>query len=84
MSPERRDTTRKHTYLSAFLFTSAGTALGKCVVKDISERGAKLIYSPAGELPDQLVLTMGLDRQQCRVMWRHHKEVGVKFGMPKG
>jgi hypothetical protein len=83
MSPERRDTKRRHTYLPALLFTGAGTLLGKCVVKDISEQGAKLIYPAAEELPDQLLLTMGLDRQHCRVMWRHQKEVGVRFGTAK-
>ena len=80
MSPERRDTKRRHTYLPALLFTGAGKFLGKCIVKDISEYGAKLIYSPTEELPDQLLLTMGLDRQNCRVMWRNQKEVGVRFG----
>jgi hypothetical protein len=84
MSPERRDTTRRHTYLSAFLFTGAGTPLGKCIVKDISEQGAKLIHSAAKELPDELLLTMGLKRQHCRVMWRQQKEVGVRFGTPNG
>jgi hypothetical protein len=47
--------------VSALLFTSAGAPLGKCIVKDISERGAKLIYSAAGELPDRLLFTLGLD-----------------------
>ena len=83
MSRERRDTTRRHTYLSAFLFTGAGTPLGKCIVKDISEHGAKLVYSTAEELPDELQLTMGLKRQHCRVTWRQQKEVGVRFGGPK-
>ena len=83
MSQERRDKTRRHTYLPAFLFTGAGTPLGKCIVKDVSERGAKLVYSAAEELPDQLVLTMGLDRQRCRVTWRRQKQVGVAFGTSK-
>jgi hypothetical protein len=80
MSRERRDTARKHIYVSALLFTSAGAPLGKCIVKDISERGVKLIYSAAGELPDRFLLTLGLGKQQCRVTWRHEEEVGVRFG----
>ena len=83
MSRQRRDTTRRYTYRPALLFTSAGALLGKCIVKDVSERGARLVYSAAEELPDQLLLTMGLDRQHCRVMWRHQKEVGVQFSTPK-
>jgi hypothetical protein len=84
MSPERRDTKRRHTYLPAFLFTRAGTPLGKCIVKDISAQGAKLVYSSAEELPAELLLTMGLERQCCSVMWRQKKEVGVRFATPKG
>jgi hypothetical protein len=83
MSRERRDTTRRQTYLPAFLYTAAGTPLGKWIVKDISEQGAKIIYSAAEELPDELVLTMGINRQHCRVMWRRQKEVGVRFRTPK-
>lgn len=83
MSRERRDTTRRHTYLPAFLFTGAGTPLGKCIVKDISEHGAKLVYSAAEGLPDLLLLTMGMDRQHCRVMWRRDEEVGVRFEAPR-
>jgi hypothetical protein len=83
MSRERRETKRRHTYLPAFLYTTAGTPLGKCIVKDISEQGANIIYSAVEELPDELVLTMGMNRQNCRVMWRRQKEVGVQFGTAK-
>ena len=83
MSRERRDTTRRHTYLPAFLYTVAGTSLGKCIVKDIFENGAKIIYSAVEELPDEFLLTMGMNRQHCSVMWRNQKEVGVRFGTPK-
>jgi hypothetical protein len=81
MSRERRNTTRRHTYLPAFLFSGAGTALGKCVVKDVSETGAKLVHSAPEELPDQLLLTMGMDHKRCRVIWRRQKEIGVSFGI---
>ena len=83
MSQERRDKTRRHTYLPAFLFAGAGTPLGKCIVKDISEHGAKITYSAVEELPNEFLLTMGMNRQHCRVMWRHQNEVGVRFGAPK-
>jgi PilZ domain len=79
MSRERRETARKHTYTPAFLFTSAGAPLGKCIVKDISQSGAKLLYSAADELPAQLQLTIGMNRRNCQLMWRRDKEVGVRF-----
>jgi len=60
-----------------------GTPLGKCIVKDISEHGAKITYSAVEELPNEFLLTMGMNRQHCRVMWRHQNEVGVRFGAPK-
>ena len=37
----------------------------------------------AEELPDELALTMGINRQHCRVMWRRQKGVGVRFSTPK-
>ena len=83
MSPERRDSTRRQSYQPAFLYTTAGTALGKCIVKDISEQGAKIIYSGTEELADEFLLTLGMNRQHCRVMWRRQKEVGVRFGTAK-
>jgi hypothetical protein len=52
-------------------------------VKDISEQGTKIIYSAAEKIPDELVLTMGINRQHCRVMWRRQKEVGVRFSTPE-
>jgi hypothetical protein len=83
MSRERRDKTRKHAYLPAFLFTGAGMPLGKCIVKDVSEHGAELVCSAAEELPDQLVLTMGFDRQHCSVTWRRQKEVASSSVCPR-
>jgi hypothetical protein len=52
-------------------------------VKDISEEGAKIIYSTVEELPDEFLLTMGMNHRHCRVMWRSQKEVGVRFGAAK-
>lgn len=31
-----------------------GTPLGKCIVKDISEHGAKITYSAVEELPNEI------------------------------
>jgi hypothetical protein len=65
--------------MPALLFTGAGTLLGKCMVKDISERGAKLVYTNKEELPDQILLTIGRDRRYGRTMWRRGEEVGIQF-----
>jgi hypothetical protein len=80
MSQNRRATPRRHTYRPAFLFTRAGAPLGRCVVKDISQCGAKLVYTTKEELPDQLLLTIDRDRIHCKLMWRRDEELGVRFG----
>ena len=79
MPQNQREVPRTPTYKPAFLFTGAGAPLGKCIVKDISECGAKLVFSTKEELPNSLLLTIGMDRRQCRLVWRRDQELGVEF-----
>jgi hypothetical protein len=81
MSNERRMSSRRLSYAPALLFTGAGVPLGKCVDKDISDTGAKLVCA-AGDTPAELLVTMGMVSQRCRVMWRRENEIGVRFAAP--
>jgi hypothetical protein len=79
VSKERRTTPRKFSYARAFLFTGAGASLGSCVVEDISETGAKLVYLATEQLPADLQLTMGMFRRRCRLVWCCGNAIGVGF-----
>ena len=80
MSSEHRRSPRKSKFASAFLYTGTGSPLGKCIVKDISDSGAKLVYRAADELPTDLLVTFGRERQYCHLIWRSDNEIGVRFG----
>jgi len=58
----------------------------RCMLSDISRRGARLSVEDTGSLPDRFVLELkdGL-LQWCEVVWRTDTEVGVKYiNAPKG
>lgn len=56
-----------------------------CVVRDLSEGGAKLKVKDSKLVPELFQLTIELDGllAKCQVMWRNDKnELGVKFEAP--
>lgn len=56
-----------------------------CVVRDLSEGGAKIKVKDAKLVPDMFQLTIELDGllAKCQVMWRNdNNELGVKFEAP--
>lgn len=58
---------------------------GTCVVRDLSEGGAKLKVQDASIVPEFFQLTIELDGlvAKCQVMWRNDaNELGVKFDGP--
>lgn len=53
-----------------------------CVVRDLSETGAKVESSPQtiGLIPDQFDLLIDRDKpRRSKVVWRRTKQVGVTF-----
>jgi PilZ domain len=67
-----------------------GSALGACVIADVSAGGARLLVKPATNLPNRFLLVLSWDGQlqrECRVAWRSINTVGVRFHSspsPKG
>jgi hypothetical protein len=53
----------------------------ECLVRDISESGARLSVSPAVSLPQtvELCIPQRRIRREARVVWRSESEVGVAF-----
>lgn len=61
-----------------------GSASAACEILDISEGGARLrpLMFPPDAVPDDFILLVtacGRVRRPCRVVWRSHSELGVRF-----
>jgi hypothetical protein len=76
---ERRLSPRKNTNIRAEIAFSGGQIL-PCIVKDVSETGARIELASVGRVPNGLVLLVpGHQPQPCRVAWRALKEMGLEY-----
>ena len=58
-----------------------------CIVRDISEGGAKLVGGGLDQLPDLFVLSLSRNQKvsrPCRVVRRTEGELGISFSKPGG
>jgi hypothetical protein len=78
---ERRRATRQRSFLQGRLFYNKRRNSVDCVIRDISETGARLKFSAAVTVPEALELYVPNKDQiyRVRVEWRHGEEVGVTF-----
>jgi len=75
---ERRLSPRRNTTINAWL-AFGETALG-CIIRDISDGGAKIEVGGVGRIPAFCTLLVpGHTPQTCKVAWRAIKEMGVQF-----
>jgi hypothetical protein len=89
---ERRKTLRKPFVMAAGLFHPDGKQICGCVMRDISETGARLKIDrpqggPAGDIPAEFILAItksGNVFRRCRLVWRRDDEVGVHFAGLQG
>jgi len=66
----------------ALILQFDGSVVGRCLLVNVSDSGARLIMSSVEDVPDcfELVLSRkGEVRRQCEVTWRREKSVGVRF-----
>ncbi|WP_375458328.1 PilZ domain-containing protein [uncultured Enterovirga sp.] len=82
---EHRRAQRHRTLKGAHIVFNGGASTIDCMVRDLSETGARLkIASPVG-IPDQFMLSLDSgEPHQCRVVWRRAKEIGVTFVLSSG
>lgn len=75
---ERRIAPRRNTFIQATI--AFGHAKLPCVVRNVSDTGAKLEVTKVGSIPDFFdLLVPGHRPQSCRVIWRALKEMGVEY-----
>jgi len=80
MSGNRRKYRRIEWNRDGELFSLLGEKLTTCLVKDISENGARLEVSSSEALPDCFRLNYGAHEQpKCCVRWRRGDERGIEF-----
>jgi hypothetical protein len=80
---EKRKKQRKALQRKVWIDLGDGTPAIECALGNMSESGAKLIFSEQpGKLPHQFVLLLAQDgrvARQCRLAWNYGDEVGVEF-----
>ena len=79
---ERRNTTRKKSFLRGCIYFNNRRSAVDCLIRDISDTGARVIFSSTVQIPDVVDLYIPQKEQTLRavVQWRHGEEVGVAFG----
>jgi uncharacterized protein YceH (UPF0502 family) len=78
---ERRIATRQKSFLRGCIYFNNRRAAADCLIRDISETGARLIFSSVVAIPDVVDLYIPQKEQtlRSRVQWRHGEEIGVAF-----
>jgi hypothetical protein len=79
---ERRNTTRKKSFLRGCIYFNHRRSAVDCLIRDISETGARMTFSSTVQIPDVIELYIPQKEQTLRaeVQWRKGDEIGVAFG----
>lgn len=76
----RRRQRRNRTYKAGKIVFNEGFSTIDCVIKDLSETGAKIRLENAVLIPATFDLVLSDNRTwNCRVRWRRMTECGVEF-----
>lgn len=78
--PERRLSPRRNCAIAAELVFDQGRRIVPCIIRNVSETGAKLELRSMVGIPQSFILRgASFQPQRCRVAWRALKEMGVEF-----
>jgi PilZ domain len=78
---ERRSASRQKAFLQGRIYFNNRRTTLDCLIRDISEHGARLKFSSAVATPDvvDLYIPNKDETHRARVQWRIGEEVGVGF-----
>ena len=77
---EKRLSPRRHTMIVATIVFDGGRTRLDCVIRNLSDGGAKLEVPTVKNIPQSFDLMVPRHRpHHCRVAWRALKEIGVQF-----
>jgi hypothetical protein len=79
---DRRSSLRQKSFLQGRIYFNNRRATLDCVIRDLSETGAKLKISEAVAVPEamELYIPNREEIHRARVEWRSEDEIGVSFG----
>jgi uncharacterized small protein (DUF1192 family) len=78
---ERRNARRSKSFLQGFVYVSRKRGALACLIRDLSDKGARIIFSDTVTLPDMVELYIPQREQtlRARVQWRRNDEIGLAF-----
>jgi uncharacterized small protein (DUF1192 family) len=78
---ERRNARRSKSFLQGFVYVSRKRGALACLIRDLSDKGARIIFSDTVTLPDMVELYIPHREQTLRakVQWRRNDEIGLAF-----
>jgi hypothetical protein len=78
---ERRNSRRSKSFLRGFVYVSRKRGALSCLIRDLSDKGARIIFSDTVTLPDVVDLYIPQREQTIRaqVSWRRNDEIGLAF-----
>jgi hypothetical protein len=78
---ERRHSARQKSFLRGCVYFNKRRNAVDCLIRDISDAGARIIFSDTVSIPDVVDLHIPQKAQtvRARVQWRHGDEVGLAF-----
>ncbi|UJQ95330.1 PilZ domain-containing protein [Mariluticola halotolerans] len=75
---DKRLSPRRTAAIPAVITHGRGAA--KCIIRNVSETGAKIEVLSVGQIPNTFrLVASGHEQHQCRVVWRTLRELGVAF-----
>ena len=78
---ERRQATRQKSFLRGCIYFNNRRTVIDCLIRDLSDHGARLRFSNSISIPDSFELHIPQKNQTLRAVarWRHGMDVGVAF-----
>jgi hypothetical protein len=78
---ERRQSVRHKSFLRGCVYFNKRRNAFDCLIRDISDEGARIIFSDTVSVPDVVDLYIPQKEQtlRARVQWRHGDEIGLAF-----
>ena len=78
---ERRQAQRQKSFLRGCVYFNKRRGALDCLIRDLSEHGARIIFSDTVSVPDVVDLYIPQKEQtvRARVQWRHGDEIGLAF-----
>jgi hypothetical protein len=80
--PERRISTRQKSFLQGRVYYNNRRSSADCLVRDVSDAGARLVFSGPVSIPDviEIYLSNKEEVRRAKIQWRRGNEMGVDFG----